>query len=74
MPNSTNQPQVPSGMIYVTRVTGNSISIQWEAAADNVTSKANIRYEVWFKLSDTPSDPWHCVYEKMASRATRSRA
>ena len=57
-------PTVDNKHITVTGTTRDSISIQWEAAADNVTSKANIRYEVWFKLSDTPSDPWHCVYEK----------
>lgn len=56
-------PTVPNKKITVTAITRDSISIKWEAAVDNRTSKSNIRYQVWFKLSNTPSDPWHLVRE-----------
>ena len=57
-------PTVDNKHITVTGTTRDSISIKWEAATDNVTLKNQINYQVWFKLSDTPSDPWRCVYEK----------
>ena len=56
-------PTVPNKQITVTATTRDSLSIQWVAAVDNFTTRANIRYQVWFKLSDTPSDPWHLVRE-----------
>ena len=56
-------PTVTNKSIRVTATTLDSITIQWDAATDNVTAKGDIRYQVWFKLSDTPSDPWHMVYE-----------
>ena len=59
----TEAPTVPNKKITVTATTRDSISIKWEIAVDNVTTKENIRYQVWFKLSDTPSDPWHLVRE-----------
>ena len=55
------EPTVSNKKVTVTATTRDSISIKWEAATDNVTAKADIRYQVWFKLSDTPSDPWHLV-------------
>ena len=56
-------PTVTNKAVRVTATTLNSISIRWEAATDNVTEKKQITYQIWFKLSDTPSDPWHMVYE-----------
>jgi chitodextrinase len=56
-------PTVTSKAIRVTNITRDSISIQWEGATDNMTAKDKIRYQIWFKLSNTPSDPWHQVYE-----------
>ena len=56
-------PSVTSKSIKVTAVTLDSISIQWEGATDNVTAKDKIRYRIMFKLSETPNDPWHLVYD-----------
>ena len=60
----TVAPTVTNKSVKVTQTTLDSISIQWEAATDNVTAKNKINYQVWFKLSDTPSDPWHLVHEE----------
>lgn len=52
-------PTVKSKAIRVANITLDSITIRWESATDNVTAASKIRYEVWFKKSDTPTDPWH---------------
>jgi chitodextrinase len=52
-------PTVKSKAIRVTGIGLNSLSIQWESATDDVTAASKIRYEVWLKKSNTPSDPWH---------------
>ena len=57
-------PTVKNRSIKVTATTRNSISIQWEPATDNVTQQSKIRYQVWCKMSNVPSDPWKKVEEK----------
>jgi uncharacterized protein YlaN (UPF0358 family) len=52
-------PKVSSRNIKVTKVAGNSISIEWEKATDNVTAPNNIRYEV--ALFEEGSGRWLTV-------------
>ena len=60
----TAAPTVKSRALNVTGTTRNSISIKWEPATDNITQQSRIRYEVWCKMSDVPSDPWKKVEDK----------
>ena len=60
----TAAPTVKSRALNVTGTTRNSISIKWEPATDNLTQQSKIRYEVWCKMSDVPSDPWKKVEDK----------
>ena len=57
----TNAPTVLSKKLDVVKVTENSISIQWEKAKDDQTAAKDIRYQVLFKQSNTPSEPWRLV-------------
>ena len=57
----TQAPTVSNKTIKVTRITQTSIAIQWEPATDNQTAAKDIRYQVLFKQSNTPSEPWRLV-------------
>ena len=50
--------------IEVTKVTENSISIQWEKAKDDLTLAKEIRYVVGLTEDENPADPWHIVAEE----------
>ena len=59
--NDKEAPTVKSKAILVSNITLNSFTIKWENATDNLTAASKIRYEVWFKKSNTPTDPWHLM-------------
>ena len=50
--------------IEVTKVTENSISIQWEKAKDDLTLAKDIRYIVGLTEEENDADPWHIVAEE----------
>ena len=57
----TKAPTVNDKTLKVTKTTGNSISIQWTPASDNVTQQSKVRYEMWLS---SPYETWHKVVEK----------
>lgn len=52
----TEAPTVESRELVVSKQTGNGFTIHWEKAADAVTAKKNIRYELWLKEADSSED------------------
>ena len=59
----TQAPTAENRTITVLEASGNQIIIRWKPATDNVTAAKDIRYQVWFKQSNTPSEPWRLVKE-----------
>ena len=47
-------PMLPANKaVSVTKLTSNSVTIEWEKATDNVTLPANLKYQLWYQT--TPS-------------------
>lgn len=59
----TQAPTVDNRSLTVLEASANRIIIRWNPATDNETEAKEIRYQVYFKLSGVPSDPWHLVKE-----------
>ena len=59
----TQAPTAENRTITVLEASGNQIIIRWEPATDNVTAAKDIRYQVWFKQSNSPSEPWRLFKE-----------
>lgn len=56
-------PAASSTVLRVVQTTGDSITIEWNPAMDDVTSADRILYRVFLKETAAP-DPWEAVFEK----------
>ena len=59
----TQAPSVGDRNLLVTKVTRDSITIEWEKATDNVTAPDKILYKVFLTEENNPTDPWHLIKE-----------
>ena len=60
----TEAPKVDNLGIFVKNIKTDGFTIEWEPATDNVTAADKIRYEVWLKRSNTPTEPWGKVADR----------